>query len=114
MSIDHALGPPAMGTGAAGNLALARDAASYCCKFTAIYDLLDNFTSPQVEATEVSINMGSTKSVRRGDKAKVPVAGVPSKYALEPDFPKRACWWRSAGLSASAFVYWFRLLPTEI
>jgi len=72
MPIDRTLGPPAMGTGAAGNLALARDAASYCCKFTAIYDLLDNFTSPQVEATEVSISLSSTKSVRRGGKAKVP------------------------------------------
>ena len=71
MSAANALGPPAMGTGAAGNLALARDAASYCSKFTAIYDLLDNFTSPQVEATEVSISMSSKKPVRRGDKAKV-------------------------------------------
>ena len=97
MSAADLLGPPAMGTGAAGNLALARDAASYCCKFTAIYDLLDNFTSPQVEATEVSINMNSTRSVRRGDKVKVPSTGAPrtrpsrADLDLGPGVLKPAC-----------------------
>ena len=44
-------------TDAAGQLKLARNSSSYSCKFTAIFDLLDNSTSPGVEAHKVTIDM---------------------------------------------------------
>lgn len=56
---------------AKGLMSLARGAGSYSCKASSLIDLVDNFTSPQVLATEVDIRFASTKSARGDEKAKV-------------------------------------------
>ena len=55
-----------VGTVASGHLAHARNGNSHTCKFTAIFDWLDNHTSPSAGAQTVAIRMFSGEG--RGTK----------------------------------------------
>ena len=62
---------PGIGTIALGHLGHTRNASSHRCKFSAIYDWLDNHTSPHVGAKIVDIEMTSRRSPRGGSKVGV-------------------------------------------
>ena len=58
-------------TAAPGQLVLARNASSYSNKFTAIFDLVDNSTSPNVEASRIMVDLKKSIRPHGPGKAKV-------------------------------------------
>lgn len=68
MSRTSSLPFAGIGTDALGHLGHARNAGSYRCKFSAIYDWLDNHTSPHVGAKIVAIDLTSRRSSVGGTK----------------------------------------------
>ena len=99
MSTANSQNPPALSVDAAGLMSLARGSGSYSCKTSSLIDVVDNFTSPQAEATEVEIRLTSTKTARGDEKAKVHegqlslscVYGEAQKLAVPNPLTKHLC-----------------------